>query len=98
MIVSDAFSGYKCNGIVAMLCAPPSGGKICMTDLMIVNGIFRLARPVKYRSHVGQKLGLPSGDNNLVDFKFLGQFRKGMLAFDSFQGYLGLESRRELTT
>jgi hypothetical protein len=38
------------------------------------------------------------GDNNLFDFKFLGQFREGMLAFDGFKGNLGLESRRELTT
>jgi hypothetical protein len=34
----------------------------------------------------------------LIYFKLLGQLRKGLLAFNGFQGNLGLESRGELTT
>jgi hypothetical protein len=34
----------------------------------------------------------------LVDFRFLAQFREGMLTFDAFMDNLGPESRREQTT
>jgi hypothetical protein len=51
---------------------------------VVLNAFIQFKTIIGWDSGVGQKLGLPSGENILVDFKFLGQFREGILAFDGF--------------